>query len=119
MDIEVTATSEVRETAVAALSGAIPNAETFGTRPRTDRPHSISLFGSDRNPTRDGASRGLDVLLGVGIGAAVMYYLDPDCGQRRRAAVLDKVVGAMATAFRGTPDAGGWERSERVGSARP
>jgi hypothetical protein len=101
MEIEATATTEVTETAVSVVSGTGADADGFGTRPRTDRPHSISLSGPHRTPVRDSAWRGLDVLLGVGIGAAVMYYFDPDGGPRRRAAVRDKIVGTATMA----PDA--------------
>ena len=33
-------------------------------------------------------------LVGVGVGAALMYFLDPDRGKRRRALVRDKVESA-------------------------
>ena len=33
-------------------------------------------------------------LMGVGVGAALMYFLDPDRGKRRRALVRDKVEAA-------------------------
>ena len=33
-------------------------------------------------------------LVGVGVGAALMYFLDPDRGQRRRTLVRDKVEAA-------------------------
>lgn len=36
--------------------------------------------------------KGLMVLLGAGLGAAVMYMLDPDRGTRRRALLRDKMV---------------------------
>lgn len=99
MEIEATVTTEVTGLAVSVASDVGPDAEGFGTRPPTGRPHSISLFGPDSKQSRDdGPSRGLDVLLGVGIGAAVMYYLDPDCGPRRRAVVRDTIVNAVTMA---------------------
>jgi hypothetical protein len=98
MEIEAAATPEVIEAAVSVAGDVSAHGDGFGTRPRTDRPHSISLFGPDRDPSAAGASRGFDVLLGVGIGAAVMYYFDPDGGSRRRAAVRDKIVGAVTMA---------------------
>ena len=38
------------------------------------------------------------LLSGVGVGAALMYILDPDRGTRRRALIRDKVVGASNAA---------------------
>jgi hypothetical protein len=96
MEIGPTATSEVSEGTAPAASGVTVYAEGFGTRARTDRPHSISLFRADRDPARDGAARGLDVLLGIGIGAAVMYYLDPDRGPERRAAARERIAALFA-----------------------
>jgi len=37
-------------------------------------------------------SRALLFLTGIGVGAAVMYILDPDGGGRRRALIRDKAV---------------------------
>jgi hypothetical protein len=101
MEIEATATTEVTGLAVSMTSDVSAHAEGFGTRPQTGRPHSINLFGAERGTSHDRGSRGLDVLLGVGIGAAVMYYIDPAGGPRRRALVRDKVVDAVTLA----PDA--------------
>jgi hypothetical protein len=75
MGIEATPMSEANETTLSVASGGGAHADVFGTRPRTGRPHSISLFGTRRGASRNVALRGFDVLLGVGIGAAVMYYL--------------------------------------------
>jgi len=41
----------------------------------------------DNSPANSGA---LAFLLGLGLGAAVMYFLDPDAGRRRRALVRDQ-----------------------------
>jgi hypothetical protein len=98
MEIEAAVTTKVTGPIASMASEVTAHAEGFGTRPQTGRPHSISLFGSDQSQTRNGPSRGLDVLLGVGIGAAVMYYLDPDGGPRRRALVRDKIVEAVTIA---------------------
>jgi uncharacterized membrane protein len=46
-------------------------------------------------------SRELTLLGGLGLGAALMYLLDPDRGARRRALLLDK----LASAANKTPDA--------------
>jgi hypothetical protein len=114
MEIGATATTEVTELGVSVSGGVGADAEGFGTRPLTDRPHSLSLFGTDRSPAHDGTSRGLDVLLGVGIGAAAMYYFDPDGGPRRRALARDRIVGAVTMApdvFEVTAhDVGRWAR---------
>ena len=39
-------------------------------------------------------NQALSLLTGVGIGAGLMYILDPQTGRRRRALVRDKMVGA-------------------------
>ncbi|MFN2565547.1 MAG: hypothetical protein ABR499_11145 [Gemmatimonadaceae bacterium] len=90
----------------AATVGAVPTAPgdagggdpVFGTRQSTDRPHSLSLSAAGPTLPHGGATRGADVLLGVGIGAAIMYYLDPDGGARRRARIRDTVVRALTMA---------------------
>jgi hypothetical protein len=38
-------------------------------------------------------NKGLMFLTGIGLGAAVMYFFDPNGGGRRRALVRDKAVG--------------------------
>ena len=98
MEIEATATTEVTGLAVSVGSDVSAHAEGFGTRPQTGRPHSINLFGPSLSESRGGPSRGLDLLLGVGIGAAAMYYLDPDGGPRRRALIREKIVDAVTMA---------------------
>jgi hypothetical protein len=75
MTIDVTGTSETIETATLDSDGVDLSSEAFGTRPRNNRPHSISLFGSHRRSRRDAGARTVDLLIGVGIGAAAMYYL--------------------------------------------
>jgi hypothetical protein len=122
MEIEATATVEVTEVAASAVNGVTAHTEGFGTRPQTGRPHSTSLFRPDHSPPRDGASRGLDVLLGVGIGAVAMYYLDPAGGPQRRSLVRDKIVGAITMApdtFEATAhEVGRWARQTLEARAR-
>ena len=47
---------------------------------------------SSRIPEPSGTSATLAFLWGLGIGAALMYFLDPDAGRRRRALVRDQCV---------------------------
>jgi hypothetical protein len=67
--------------------------DVFGTRPSADRPHSMNLCAARGGPSAGSAGRAADILLGVGLGAAVMYYLDPVAGADRRAR-LSNVLGA-------------------------
>jgi hypothetical protein len=120
MGIEVTATSDGPDTAVSVMSGIGVEPDVFGSRPRTDRPHSINLFATDPDPSRGNGGRSLDLLVGIGIGAVAMYYLDPGAGARRRAAVRDRIVDAVTMApdvFEVTADdLGPWAR-QVVGAA--
>ena len=56
----------------------------------------IGSRGYERSSRRSAGSRGgsagLTILYGIGIGAALMYILDPDQGRRRRALLRDKLV---------------------------
>jgi hypothetical protein len=98
MEIEVAASSEVAGPTMPIDGGVGADAEGFGTRVRTDRPHSMNLFGARHSTTRDNGERALDLLVGVGIGAAAMYYFDPNAGARRRAATLDRIVDVVTMA---------------------
>lgn len=42
-----------------------------------------------------GASTGITLLAGIGIGAILMYIFDPDEGRRRRALLRDQIVSCM------------------------
>jgi len=99
MDREVTTTTR----AAVAVNDVAADAVGFGTRPSRERPHSMRLDGGSTAQVAGAVSRGLDVLLGVGIGAAAMYYLDPASGSRRRARSRDAIgaaVGALGSALR-------------------
>ncbi|MDQ3686437.1 MAG: BON domain-containing protein [Acidobacteriota bacterium] len=64
---------------------------------RADRGKRGRATGSRRFETRtDGGklNTGLVLLGGIGLGAALMYILDPDRGSRRRALVKDKIASA-------------------------
>jgi hypothetical protein len=54
-----------------------------------------SICGSMRGGSSGGAMSGgwATLLCGMAAGAALMYFLDPDRGGRRRALLRDKVVG--------------------------
>jgi hypothetical protein len=82
MEIEATTTEIIMPAVTSPTHGG-----SFGIRPSTARPHSINLFGAPHDAAQTVAPRGADVLLGVGIGAALMYYLDRDRGWQRRAAL--------------------------------
>lgn len=52
-------------------------------------------YGLERTDQHHAAqTSGWGMLSGLGIGAAIMYFLDPDRGRRRRALVRDQVVHA-------------------------
>lgn len=93
MDMELTMAN-----AAASLRAEPMEPEVFGIRPVTGRPHSINLQPAPRVGTPQPSSRGVDLLVGVGIGAAIMYYLDPDAGAARRARARGAVVEAVAMA---------------------
>jgi osmotically-inducible protein OsmY len=56
--------------------------------------------------TGTGGTNRLAVLLGVGLGAALMFILDPDRGGRRRALVRDKSVKLLRRSTRVIRDRG-------------
>ena len=122
METEATATTQVSELMATVPSDASVEEQGFGTRPQTGRPHSISLFGPDRSSPRDGGSRGLELLLGVGIGAAAMYYFDPHAGRQRRSLVRDRIVDAVTMApdtfEAAAQDVGHWARATLESQAR-
>ncbi len=118
METEVTTTG----TGLGGGGGVAPEAEVFGTRPNSGRPHSMSLYGAANGPATAGGAAGLELLIGIGIGAAVMYYLDPDGGARRRATARDQIQRAVnaspetleAIAHEVTVGAGDWSPAVRL-----
>jgi hypothetical protein len=101
--------------AAAGLKAEPIESEVFGIRPDTGRPHSISLQAAARAAESQPGSRGLDLLIGVGIGAAVMYYLDPELGPARRARVRGVVAETLTMAPEAFDDAA---REVTIGAAR-
>jgi hypothetical protein len=89
MEIEATATEITVPLTSTPAHGGMEAA--FGTRRSTGRPHSINLFGAQPDGVSAAASRSAQLLLGVGIGAALMYYLDKDRGSHRRSALGDAI----------------------------
>lgn len=77
---------------VPAVLGGAEADEVFGSRPATGRPHSMSLHSSSAIAPHPGAAGVAEVLIGLGVGAAIMYYLDPRAGAQRRARVRDAIV---------------------------
>ena len=103
MEIEATTTEIIMPPVTSPIHGG-----AFGIRPSTGRPHSINLFGARADAAQTVASRGAELLVGVGIGAALMYYLDRERGPHRRSAlgsVLEElaltVIGRIASRVRG------------------
>ena len=73
------------------------------------------------NPERQGRSSGgsaavdaIAILGGIGIGAAIMYFMDPDRGRRRRALVRDQVQHLASR----VPEAAGTTRRDLANRAR-
>jgi hypothetical protein len=106
MEIEATTTE------IAVPRPRVPNQGAadadFGSRRQTGRPHSINLFGSPSDGAGNIASHSAQLLLGVGIGAALMFYLDKDRGSRRRSVLGDAleelaltVIGRVVRQARG------------------
>jgi hypothetical protein len=113
METELTSTN-----AVSAAVDAGTEADGFGTRPSSGRPHSIRLDGGSAGSESGLPSRGLDVLLGVGIGAAAMYYLDPTVGSRRRAlAESSPATRLLAVALGTALTVLGGRRRDPIGAA--
>jgi hypothetical protein len=76
-----------------SMGNGAAQADVFGTRLRSGKPHSTNLQAAAMQASAPSAvARSVDVLVGVGVGAAAMYYLDPDGGARRRALVRDGIT---------------------------
>ena len=78
----------------ASSAGPAPEPGEFGSRPRNHKPHSIDLFGLSVNQVGGQRTSGLDLIVGIGVGAALMYYLDPQLGRARREAIRRRIIEA-------------------------
>lgn len=56
--------------------------------------HESAATAEDRSSTTGGTDSALSLLGAAGIGAALMYFLDPERGARRRKTAVDKLVHA-------------------------
>ena len=61
-------------------------------RKHSSKRQGYSRFG--RRKESQGLAKGLLLLGGIGLGAALMYMLDPDKGRRRRALLRDQLTSA-------------------------
>ncbi|MDQ3252792.1 MAG: BON domain-containing protein [Acidobacteriota bacterium] len=68
--------------------------KSVGDYSRGRRDVSTRGYRRLRRDERSGWSGGWMLLGGIGLGAALMYLLDPDRGSRRRALVIDKLSSA-------------------------
>src|SRR5665213_3713676 len=62
-------------------------------RPRStgELPRRPPMFSSSRTPPAvEPDGKAFAILCSIGIGAALMYFLDPDSGRRRRALTVEK-----------------------------
>lgn len=74
---------------------------------------------------RVGPAAGIALLAGLGLGMALMYFLDPRAGERRRTRIIDRVMGLVG---RGARDEGdewtsfddvpAWADEDGAGSSR-
>lgn len=65
----------------------------------------------------DGPNRSLMLLAGVGIGAALMYFLDPDRGARRRNMTVDRAASVLRSRRRDVLTAAQHARNSLAGGA--
>jgi osmotically-inducible protein OsmY len=61
--------------------------------------------------------KALTLLTGIGIGAAIMYFLDPDRGARRRALLADQAVSRVRTGAREAAELADDARNHARGAA--
>ena len=65
----------------------------------------------------DGPNRSLSLLAGIGIGAALMYFLDPDRGARRRNMTIDRAASTLRSRGRSVLSAAQHARNHLAGGA--
>lgn len=90
-----------------ADAGRPPNANASGQHSLVREHWLRSSGGSSVRP----------LLAGLGIGAAIMYFLDPDRGARRRNMVRDQVAAAARSAADSLQDRTAHVRNRAVGAA--
>lgn len=65
----------------------------------------------------DGPNRSLSLLAGIGIGAALMYFLDPSRGARRRNMTIDRAASTLRSRGRNAMSVAQRARNHIAGSA--
>jgi hypothetical protein len=65
----------------------------------------------------DHPSRSLTLLAGIGIGAALMYFLDPDRGARRRGVTVDRAARVLRRRGRDAVSAAQNAKNHALGAA--
>ena len=86
----------------------------------SDRPHETPNQAQSQTPDQPSSRtprQALAALAGLGIGAAFMYFLDPQGGAKRRALVRDRAGRALRTGKREARDVAEDARNRAAGAA--
>ena len=92
--------------------GGYPGDGQFGGALTSSHAHASSLAGERE---RSGGSGLLTLLVGAGVGAALMYFLDAERGASRRQLVADKVSELVRSGQRKAQDVAGGLRARTRG----